>query len=132
MCLDRGSNLGLHGRIPCLEQSGCYVLSDGAARASTQSSSAAWAIVSFDGASLVLVAAGAMLFEEHVSSQTAETVAMELGLAALLKLSRGYSNIIPHEVQTIIDVFEFVASNPTLLCMPSVSKIGEDTCEYVF
>ena len=58
---------------------------------------------------LELVAARARSSDTYVSSQMAETTGLELAMAALVKHSRGYPDLVPHEVDTRIEVVEFLS-----------------------
>ena len=107
ICLDRQQSFAIRA-MSAIPSSGNFVtVSDGAARSSTQSSSAAWALLAFDHGKASLVAAGAVLFERYASSLDAELMGLELALGSLLKLSRGYSDLVPHSTQTILDASEF-------------------------
>ena len=62
----------------------------------TSKAAASWAILAMSSQNIDLVAAGAMTLPDVASSLDAELTGFELGLAALLKLSRGYVDVIPH------------------------------------
>ena len=49
------------------------------------------------------------MFDSYVSSLEAELVGMELAIGALLKVSRGYADIVPHSTQHTLNEFEFQA-----------------------
>ena len=40
----------------------------------------------------------------------AELAGLELAMGALLKLSRGYEDVVPHSIQTTLDISEFELS----------------------
>ena len=61
------------------------------------------------------MSAGAFKFPHEVSSLEAEMTGFELALAALLKLSRGYVNIVPHEAEESLRASEFLSSIDHLL-----------------
>ena len=94
------------------------MFSDGAARASTRVSSASWAVLAFQAHEISLVAAGALLFDEFVGSLVAETMGFELALAALLNLSRGELDLVPHRVEVSHNLTEFLMINGHLLKLP--------------
>ena len=83
-------------------------VSDGASRASVKRSSAAWALLAFlPGGHINLIAAGAVLFDNFASSMDAELAGLELAIGALLKFSRGYGDVVPHNAQTTLNESEF-------------------------
>ena len=82
-------------------------LSDGASRAASQTSSCSWALLAFTAESIHLIAAGAVLFDTYVSSLDAELAGLELAIGALLKLSRGYEDVVPHGTGTTLNESEF-------------------------
>ena len=53
-----------------------------------------------------VVSVGAAMLAEYTDSATAEFSGVELALGALLKLSRGYADIAPHDAQIIIQAKE--------------------------
>eukprot|EP00973_Karenia_brevis_P065387 9084778-Karenia_brevis.AAC.1 len=82
LCLDMQQGFAVYGDVP---SSSCnfVTVSDGASPASRQNSSASWAVLSVNGKQVSLVAAGAQLFQQRVSSQEAETTGLELAIAAM-------------------------------------------------
>ena len=54
-----------------------------------------------------LVAAGAVMFSSFASSMDAELAALELAAGALLKLSRGYGDVVPHDTDLTLSEPEF-------------------------
>ena len=76
--------------LACLPHDANFILvSDGAFRKSTSKAAASWAVLAMSTQIIELVAAGAMTLPDVASSLDAELTGFELGLAALLKLSRG-------------------------------------------
>ena len=71
-------------------------------------SAAAWAILACQGSTISLVAAGALRFPNYVDSIVAEFTGAELALGALLRLSRGYPDIVPHAADSHQEIGEAV------------------------
>ena len=94
-------------RVACLY---VFTVSDGASQASMKRSSAAWALLAFSPNQINLIAGGAVMFDTYVSSMEAELAGLELAAGALLKLSRGYRDVVPHSIQTTLDISEFELS----------------------
>jgi len=118
-CLDSGKSFAVQCQLPDPRVSSLIMTSDGATRQSTQSSSASWAVLAIIGGQVKLVAAGAIRFLAQVTSTDAEMTGFELGLGALLKISRGYINVVPHEAEFIVDVSELLETiHPWLAVAP--------------
>ena len=99
-----------------LESTCNFVLvSDGAARGSSGRASAAWVLLACLGKRFSVVAAGAVLLQAHASSMEAEFAGFELALGSLMRLSRGYANVVPHDVQTTLDLSEYMEDKRRLL-----------------
>ena len=94
------------------------MVSDGAFRKSTSKAAASWAVLAMTTTSVNLVAAGALLLPEVASSLDAELTGFELGLAAFLKLSRGYVDVIPHGVDVAYNATELLTSIAHLMKVP--------------
>ena len=94
------------------------MVSDGAAPSSTRASSASWAVLAFQPQEISLVAAGALLFDDFANSLDAEMLGFELALAALLNLSRGRVDLVPHKVDVSFELAEFLTINGHLLKLP--------------
>ena len=82
-------------------------------------SSASWAVLSIAGGQCDLVAAGAVCIDHFASSLDAELVGLELALGALLKISRGYADVVPHIAQLTLDESEFQEVNHHLWSISS-------------
>ena len=76
----------------------------------TRFSSAAWALLAVEAEKIHLIAAGAVMFDNYVSSLDAEMVGLELAIGAILKFSRGYDDVVPHDTQTNLNASEFQQS----------------------
>lgn len=107
-CLDSGRSFAVQRLLPDPKETNFIITSDGATRQSTQSSSASWAVLAIIDGNIKLVAAGAIKFVTQVTSTDAEMTGLELGLAALLKISRGYVNVVPHDAEFIADASELL------------------------
>lgn len=68
------------------------------------------ALLALHPTQLVIIAAGAVLLERYGSSMVAELAGLELAIGALLKLSRGYEDVVPHDIHTNLDLSEFQLS----------------------
>ena len=106
LCLDGQQSLAVRCRQPPADAN-FETVSDGAARASSQKSSASWAVLSATAGHYELVAAGAVCIENYASSLDAELVGLELALSAVLKISRGYADVVPHRAHKALDESEF-------------------------
>ena len=104
--LDHKFSFSTEGPRPCPNDANFVTVSDGACRGGGQSSSAAWAIFAVRGEKLDLVAAGAVL-HGFTNSMDAELSALELAMAALVKLTRGCESIVPHATDVIYEKSEF-------------------------
>ena len=76
---------------------------------------AAWVLLAWLGKRFSVVAAGAVLLQAHASSMEAEFAGFELALGSLMRLSRGYANVVPHDVQTTLDLSEYMEDKRRLL-----------------
>jgi hypothetical protein len=110
LALDKRQSIAVRCQSPINSEANFITVSDGASRSRTNSSSAAWALLAVHPTQLVIIAAGAVLLERYVSSMEAELAGLELAIGALLKLSRGYEDIVPHDIQTNLDSSEFQSS----------------------
>ncbi len=110
LCLDRRQSFAVRCQTPLHADVNYVTVSDGASRASTQSSSASWGLFAVTADHFHLVAAGAAMCNGFVSSMDAELVALELATGALLKLSRGYRDVVPHATDTTLSESEFLES----------------------
>ena len=118
LCLDRQQSLAVRC-CPPPAHANFITVSDGASRASSQKSSASWAVLSIAGGQCDLVAAGAVCIDHFASSLDAELVGLELALGALLKISRGYADVVPHIAQLTLDESEFQEVNHHLWSISS-------------
>ena len=107
LCLDRRQSFAVRCQTARNADVNYVTVSDGASRSSTQSSSAAWGLFAVSANQLHLVAAGAVMFSSFVSSMDAELAALELATGALLKLSRGYGDVVPHDTDLTLSESEF-------------------------
>ena len=87
---------------PSTRTSNFVGVSDGAARTATKLSSASWAIFAVNDSTVQLVRCKAICLNELVPSQSAETLGLELALAAMLCLSRGADDIFPHRYDHLL------------------------------
>lgn len=78
------------------------MVSDGAARGSTGSAAAAWAVLAARDSSFILVAVGAQILEKGTSSLDAEVQALHLAIQAFLRLARESVIICPHKFDRLI------------------------------
>ena len=108
ICVLIGGSLLQSGATPRNADFNYITVSDWAARSSAQSSSAAWALFAVSAHQMHLVAAGAVMFSSFASSMDAELAALELAAGALLKLSRGYGDVVPHDTDLILSEPEFL------------------------
>eukprot|EP00973_Karenia_brevis_P038297 5280206-Karenia_brevis.AAC.1 len=72
------------------------MLSDGASRAGARKSAASWAVVACFATRVQVVCAGALFFETYEDSLSTELTGLELAVAAFLKATQGYGNVVPH------------------------------------
>lgn len=96
--LDAQTSFAIKGSGLPANEYNVVAVSDGASRASTQCSAASWALLAFTHTGISMIAGGALLFDRFVTSQMAETTGFELALAAFMKLSHGYPDVVPHEI----------------------------------
>ena len=82
------------------------------------SCAASWAILAFRNQAISFVAGGAIKLPTDVSSLDAELTGLELAVGALLKYSRGYTNLVPHGSAEILDASELLKSNRHWLASP--------------
>eukprot|EP00973_Karenia_brevis_P070793 9840002-Karenia_brevis.AAC.1 len=108
--LDGHLSFAVYGDMP---GQGCnfVAVSDGASRSGTGVSSASWAILAFVEQDIVLVAAGAKLFDAWACSQEAETVGLEMAVTALRQVGKGFVDMIPHKTDAVITANEFMQNN---------------------
>ena len=107
LALDRKTSYTVGGLSSVDSKSHNFVtLSDEAARGSSATAAAAWAIIAMRGLDVSIVAAGALLLQEGTSSLMAESRALELALMALLRLSRDHVAICPHSYSVVIPISE--------------------------
>jgi len=100
------------------------MVSNGAARMSTeQAAAAAWAMFSVTS-HITVVAAGGRLLQPDCDSMSAETTALEIAIAAVLKLSRGYEDLVPHHVDTFIEAEQYLQDKIYALRAPFQSHMG--------
>ena len=71
---------------------------------------------------LHLVAAGAVMFDKYVSSLEAELAGLELAIGALLKISRGYADVVPHYADTDLNAIKFLESHHHLWSFSCTSR----------
>ena len=50
---------------------------------------------------------GAVCIDHYSSSLDAELLGLELALGALLEISRGYADVVPHSAQTTLREYEY-------------------------
>ena len=113
--LDLNRNIALRGVYVDPSTCNFVLVSDGAARGSSGRASAAWVLLACLGKRFSVVAAGAVLLQAHASSMEAEFAGFELALGSLMRLSRGYANVVPHDVQTTLDLSEYMEDKRRLL-----------------
>ena len=118
MCIDKVCNIAVHGLAPQTSCTNLVTLSDGACRSSTSKSSASWCIVAFTRDTLSLAAAGGVCLPPGTTSLDAELTGLELAIGALLKCSRGYSDLQQHSADLIINASELLESNGHWLAQP--------------
>ena len=68
------------------------------------------------------MAAGAVMFDKYVSSLEAELAGLELAIGALLKISRGYADVVPHHADTDLNAIEFLESHHHLWSFSCTSR----------
>jgi len=110
LALDMRQSIAVRCQSPQHLTANYVTVSDGASRSSTRLSSAAWALLAVEAEKIHLIAAGAVMFDNYVSSLDAEMVGLELAIGAILKFSRGYDDVVPHDTQTNLNASEFQQS----------------------
>lgn len=105
--IDRRSNVLVTGTRQ-VSQASYVMVSDGAARRSSNSSSASWAVLMLRDAPVELVSAGAIFLPNLVSAIEAEVLGLELSIAAFLNVSLGWTPIAPHQAECVLDSFELL------------------------
>jgi len=71
---------------------------------------------------LPLVAAGAIMLDKYVSSLEAELAGLEMAIGALLEISRGYADVVPHYAGTDLNAIGFLESHYHLLSFSCTSR----------
>ena len=119
--LDQDSNLGIQpeGQNGNFNPCNFVMVSDGAARASSGTTSAAWAILAFTPSTIHLVAGGALLLKGGTTALQAEATALELALAGFLVLRQGSTNLIPHEMNRRIEAAGLLKHMEFVIDVPS-------------
>ena len=118
LCLDRGQDILVRGQLPNMLCTNFVMVSDGACRSSVQKSAASWCVLAFHHGSISIVGGGGVFLPSGTSSLDAELAGLELAIGALLKCSRGYTDIAPHGANVILQSSEFLESNGHWLTQP--------------
>ena len=117
-CIDTGCSFAVQGELPEPGTANLVMVSDGACRGSIRKCSASWAVLAFTSTQISFVAGGAVLFPEVVTSLDAELTGLELAIGALLKYSRGYTNLVPHGTNLIMHASELLTSSGHWVASP--------------
>jgi len=71
---------------------------------------------------LHLEATGATMFHKYVSSLEAELAGLEMAIGALLEISRGYADMVPHYADTDLNTIGLLESHHHLCSFSCTSR----------